>query len=178
MQSVHLNAEELEIKKHIGQLYLTYAGSMRAAAANLLRDQEEAEDAVQDVFLKLLKNPEKILRLTEEEQGAYLFICARNRARSMLDRKKRLPLVEWEDFYKMETQSDGMVMEDQGIILDLKTELERLPEEQRDILILYHYYGMSFQEIGDLLEKKAGAVQRMAHRARAVLRERLQGGEA
>lgn len=178
MQTIHLNAEELEIKKRIGQLYLSHAGLMRAVAEKLLHDHGDAEDAVQDVFLKMLRNPEKILQLTQEEQIAYLTICTRNQARKMLGKRGQVLLVDWEEFYRMEMHSGEMVTEDQKIILDLRLELDRLPEQQRDILILHHYYGLSFREIGDLLEKKADAVQKMAYRAKALLRERLQGGEA
>jgi RNA polymerase sigma-70 factor (ECF subfamily) len=60
--------------------------------------------------------------------------------------------------------------------------LESLPEERRGALLLYHYDGMSYQEIAEVLGKPVGTVRWLIHEARAAmaryLSEHVSVGEA
>lgn len=154
-------------------LYWNHARTLRAVAFTLLGNYMDAEDVVQDVFLRLMKKPEVIAGMQEEVQKAFLIICTRNQAKNLLRQKKAWQEVGWE---ASELELYDTHMEKEAMILNLKEEMAKLPELHRDILLLHYHMGLPFREIGVLLGKSTGAVQKIAYRARDLLQERL-GGE-
>ncbi len=60
----------------------------------------------------------------------------------------------------------------------LRTALAKLPERQRQALLLRHYEAMSYEQIAEVLGTTARAVDSLLSRAKATLRVELEEGEA
>ena len=132
------------------------------AALAILGDVQEAEDAVQDTFLRYLeKRPE--LRDRDHEKAWLLKVTA-NRCKSILRTRRRRPTVELLDIYP--------VPEEEGS-RELMEAILTLPANQRLAVHLHYYEGYTSEEIGAILGQRPGTVRSHLSRARDALRRYL-----
>ena len=132
------------------------------AALAILGDVQEAEDAVQDTFLRYLeKRPE--LRDGGHEKAWLLKVTA-NRCKSILRTRRRRPTVELLDIYP--------VPEEEGS-RELMEAILTLPANQRSAVHLHYYEGYTSEEIGAILGQRPGTVRSHLSRARDALRRYL-----
>ena len=132
------------------------------AALAILGDVQEAEDAVQDTFLRYLeKRPE--LRDGDHEKAWLLKVTA-NRCKSILRTRRRRPTVELLDIYP--------VPEEEGS-RELMEAILTLPANQRSAVHLHYYEGYTSEEIGAILGQRPGTVRSHLSRARDALRRYL-----
>ena len=145
---------------------------------------EDAEDMVQEVFVRMVKS---IARYEEDGRfEAWLFRIAANLARDRGRRQKRNPVVGSINEDSTETVGDrsghriGLAPSHQDPeqrmtltqeIARLQTALNRLPTEEREVVMLRHYTDMSFAEIADLMATPLGTALARAHRGLAKLRK-------
>ena len=149
----HSNRLEELVSEHEHTLF-------RAALA-ILGDVQEAEDAVQETFLRYLeKRPE--LRDGDHEKAWLLKVTA-NRCKSVLRVRKRHPAVELLDVY----QAPG------GDSRELMEAILALPANQRAAVHLHYYEGYTSEEIGAILGQRPGTVRSHLSRAREALRRYL-----
>jgi RNA polymerase sigma-70 factor (ECF subfamily) len=137
----------------------------------LLVSTEEAEDATQELFLKLWKNREKISSYKNVE--AFAMTMTKNYCFDRLKSKQANNLSLVHSNYK-----------EKGTSLDKKTELSdsvsivhqliaELPEQQRMIIQLRDVEQYEYEEIGKMLDIKQTAVRVALSRARKIIREQL-----
>ena len=144
------------------ELVNKYENTLFRTALAILGDVQEAEDAVQDAYLRYLeKRPE--LRDGEHEKAWLLKVTA-NRCKSTLRTRKRHPAVELLDVYPA---PDGDSQELMEAIL-------ALPANQRSAVHLHYYEGYTLEEAGKLLHISPSAVSMRLHRARNMLRSSLE----
>ena len=165
--------ESAEDRELFTRLYTEYVGLMTSCAKRILNDWTEAEDAVQDVFVKLMESPEQIRRIPEENRKAFLVICVRNRAFNILKKKK--PVLELETAEAMEA-AGYVESEESDLLICLREEMEKLTDEQQEILGLHYFLGLKFEDVGRLMNKKTATVQKMSKRLTKILRDRMEGG--
>lgn len=140
-----------------------YENTLLRAALAILGDPYEAEDAVQDTFLRWLeKRPE--FRDEGHERAWLLTVCA-NGCKSRLRARKRRPTVELTEVYPAPDGDSGAVAE----------AVFALPANQRAAVHLFYYEGYSTQEIARILGQRPGTVRSHLSRARETLRRELKG---
>jgi RNA polymerase sigma-70 factor (ECF subfamily) len=137
-------------------LYIRYAGEVHHCVNSIVDDHHEAEDITQSVFLKLTR----II-------AAWLRRVARNAAVDSLRVKRPMPVHE----LRISEQSPDDLRSER--VRDLRQALERLPYEQREVLILRHLAGLSPREIADMLGKTEPAIHGLHHRARTAFKAAL-----
>lgn len=131
------------------------------AALAILGDPHEAEDAVQETFLRYLeKRPE--FRDGGHEK-AWLLKVAANRCKSILRGRQRHPAVELLDIYPAPDPDSRELME---AVLSL-------PANQRAAVHLHYYEGYTCAEIASILGQRPGTVRSHLSRARDSLRKYL-----
>ncbi|MDE5908089.1 MAG: sigma-70 family RNA polymerase sigma factor [Lachnospiraceae bacterium] len=131
---------------------------------------EDAKDAFQETFLRLVKNKDKIT--CEEHLKAWLIRvasnCAKSAAASTWNRTTQgldEEAAGGEALYKQEENG-------------LLSELQRLPKKYSVTLYLYYYEEYSVREIAVLLQKKENSIKTLLARGRKLLRKSLEeGGE-
>lgn len=143
------------------ELVTKYERTLFRAALAILGDVPEAEDAVQDTFLRYLeKRPEF---RDEGHEKAWLLKVTANGCKSRLRTKKRRPTEELLDIYPAPDRESGELVE----------AIMELPEKQRAAVHLYYYEGYTTDEIGGILGCPPGTVRSSLSRARDSLRRLL-----
>jgi RNA polymerase sigma-70 factor (ECF subfamily) len=150
-----------------------YSTLLFRVANSVLRSRSEAEDVVQDVFIRLLQHRHSLS--TVRDMRVWLIRIAWNLA---LDRKRRKrPDQLDENFAKslasVTVPADAALEEAQRYQSVLR-EIERLPKAERHVLLLAAIDELGTAEIADVLARSESAVRALLSRARARLRERLE----
>jgi RNA polymerase sigma factor (sigma-70 family) len=153
-------------------LIAQWAEPLRRHLLRVTGDAEAADDLAQDIWLGVIRG---LGRLRDPARfRAWLFGIAHRR---LMDRFRDLyaarldPDVDVADLAGA-TDGDGARLQD-----DLKTGLARLPLIEREVLTLFYQQGLTLTETSAALEIPAGTVKSRLHRARAMLRDRLQDKE-
>lgn len=144
-------------------------------ALRLLGNEEDAKDIIQDAFMKVWHNKEKMGELQNLE--AWCMRITRNlaldklkskkyRTTDNLDRAGEVPAHHQQSPHQRSEQSD-LMRRVHGLI-------HALPEKYRTILQLRDIDGLSYQEIADVLDIEMSEVKVNLHRARKQVREQLQ----
>ena len=145
----------------VGRLYDRYGASLYRYALMLLADASAAEDAIQQVFTRLL-----VLRRQADQQERYLRRAVRNECYSVLRSRRRSagegPLLELQ---APQAHPDERIA--------LERALRELPAEQREVLHLHVFEGRTFQEIADFTGESAHTAASRYRYAMAKLKQML-----
>ena len=154
-------------KSNIEQIYIRYKDHVFAIGFNYFRNEVDADDIVQETFLKLMKSDKEF----ESEDHLRNWIM-----RVAVNECKRVTLSSWfKRKESLEDYTDKLVFsepEDR----DLFEAVMNLPKKYRQVTHLYYYEGYSVKEIAVLLNIKESAVTTRLNRARNKLKEELKGG--
>jgi RNA polymerase sigma-70 factor, ECF subfamily len=160
------------------RLQQRFEGQIRAFVRRLIGDGE-VEDIVQDVFLALYKNLGKID--PPEKLRPFLYRVARNRAYDELRQWGRYdetgldddPVMEWVSFQADTSQRPEELAHWLLLHLEVEQAMLRLPEVQRQALILYADQGLSYSEIAEVMDSSIGTVKSRIYYAKKGLRQLL-----
>jgi RNA polymerase sigma factor (sigma-70 family) len=136
-------------KEAFRDIYLKHKDHLISLAYGLLRDRNLAEDVVHDVFVSFARTVGSF-RLKGSLKG-YLSVCTANQARDK-NRGKSQNQVGLEDTLLVESQTPGPIQ------AAMKREhcervngvLERIPYEQREVIVLHLHHNKRFREIAEL----------------------------
>lgn len=167
-------SERWDADTAVEELYAVHYRRLVRLAVLLVRDVETAEEVVQDAFVAMhgrwrgLRDPDKGL--------AYLRQAVVNRARSVLRRRGVAERYAAADRGSAVTAQPGadqhsLAAERRREVLDA---LRRLPDRQREVIVLRYYLDLSEAEIADTLGISRGAVKSHASRGAAALRTLLE----
>jgi len=137
------------------ELYDAYSKPLYQYALSLLWSKQDAEDAVQNVFVKLV-GMIRGGRSRIEDLKNYLYRAARNEALTIRTRRQMGRDVE-------KARTEGAVMEaapeaDPLAAAQVEEALARLPVEQREVIVLKLYHEFTFAEIAELAGEKLNTV--------------------
>jgi len=151
---------------------------IRGAIYRLVGSDEEARDLCQEAFLKAYKS----LRSFKQEArfSSWLYQIALNLCRDRMRRRRGKTMVSLD-----ELEEGGAAMPVAGpTALDLLQErdtsrlvaqaIEALPDEQREVIILKEYQGLTFLEIAQMLDVPISTVKTRLYRGLDQLRVRLE----
>ena len=142
-----------------------YADMILRIAYQNLKNQADAEDVAQQVFLKLIGQPTADFH-EEEHLKAWLIRVTVNLCKDHWKsawRRRTVPLPEPEEVWQPPDAPRQEVLE----------QLWLLPQNYRNVLYLYSFEGYSLPEIGRLLDKKENTVRSQLTRGRRRLRDLL-----
>lgn len=168
----------------IGQMEPVYRMCLQ-----LTRDQNTAEDLLQEVYLRALK-PSAVARFEDRSSDgssgvrAWLFTIAHNTFYSMIKRAKNAPTPVAEVF---DQRSDEPAPGEAPPVWDLsnldweqvdgrlRSAIEALRPEFREVLLLWGVEGLKYREIAEIVGVPIGTVMSRLHRARKILADELSG---
>jgi RNA polymerase sigma-70 factor, ECF subfamily len=151
----------------LGFLYASYAENICGYIRSIVHDQHEAEDLTHAVFLKLARVIGSY-REREVPFFAWLLRVARNIALDHLRTQRCTPVEEVRGAH-----GNSVDPADDSHLKDLKDALGRLPEAQREVLVLRHVAGLSPVEIATITGRSEGSVHGLHHRGRRALMAEL-----
>jgi len=148
-----------------------------------LRDETEAEDLAQNVFLQVYKSRARYQQTAKF--STWLFTIARNLCLNELRRRSRHPAESLEEMHVEHEDQPRHQIEDHGVVLPpeklLHGELAEkiadavagLPENQRSAILLCRQEDLSYEEIAKILGCSLSATKSLIHRGRETLKELL-----
>jgi RNA polymerase sigma-70 factor (ECF subfamily) len=153
-------------------LYARHSQRIFGYCLGLLRNREEAEDAVQTTFLNAYQGLRRGVR--PEFEAAWLFKIAQNVCRTRRETAWRHGKVE--TIWDLDSLQDVVAAPErpQGDAAALTEALKRMPERYRTIILLREWQGLSYREIAAKLELSDAAVEMLVFRARRSLAENLE----
>lgn len=142
------------------QLFDRCGDTVYRVALSYLRSPQEAEDAVQTVFLKLL---ERDIRVYPGKERAFLTKMTVNHCKNLLSAARKRDTVPLDEAVLLAQPEDR----------ELFRAVMELPEQYRAVVCLHYFEGYSFQEIARLLHIGASAVSMRLYRARNILKKQV-----
>jgi RNA polymerase sigma-70 factor (ECF subfamily) len=154
-------------------LYQRYAAGIFAYLLRQTASREDAEDLLLEVFLAALQRS-NVLALSEQEQRAWLWTVARNKAIDFHRRNLRHPNVQLktaeETIYANEEQAPEQYVLKQEEYAQLHIHMRELSDLQQEVLRLRFGHDLSCAEIAVVMEKSEGAVRMLLSRTLKLLR--------
>ena len=151
-----------------------YGGLIWSLAKRLLPDQNEAEDAVQEIFVELWKNAEKFDD-SQSSETTFVAMIARRRLIDRLRKATRKPDIDSvEDMLTEPAENENEKMQINVEAKQVAEVMRTLRPEQQKVLQLSIVQGYSHQEIADALKLPLGTVKTHARRGLIEVRETLQ----
>lgn len=144
------------VKRNSQRLYML--------ALSFTKNHSDAEDIMQDVFLKLLKHNKSFNN--EEHLDKWLTVVCVNESKNYIKspfRKNTVLLDEAKDLYTFDTVND----------YDIFKSVMSLPKKERTVIHLFYYEDLPVKEIAKMLKIKESAVKTRLSRGRKHLKEML-----
>ena len=149
-------------------LYEQHAAWMYRLAFAVLRQPQDAEDAVQEAFLTVARKPGFYGALTAERLKAALIVITRSRALNIL--RKRREIADSE-LTELNLPGDKVSF---TFGLSWEEAIASLEPSVREIVLLHFADGFSAEEIADMLDSKKETVRKTLYRARKRIRLHLE----
>lgn len=153
---------------------------------HLVRDRTMAEDMAQEVFLRIFRSRERYT--ASARFSTWLFRIAHNLAsnqRRGLARRREIPLVATSESDEG-NRPEGEILAEKSALMPtrqldskemqeiVRAALESLNERQKTAILLHKFQGMSYEDIGEIMELNVVAVKSLLSRGRSKLREALE----
>jgi RNA polymerase sigma-70 factor (ECF subfamily) len=161
----------------IATLVETYSTLLFRVAHSVLRNPTEAEDVVQDTFVRVMEHRRALPAI--RDLRVWLVRITWNLA---LDRRRRIRPDQMDDAFAhgiiaRNTPADT-ALDDARELARVFHEIDRLPRAERQVLLLSALEELDTRELAQVLNKSESAIRALIFRARTRLRERLNANHA
>jgi RNA polymerase sigma-70 factor, ECF subfamily len=147
-------------------LYIRYSNNVYGYIRSIVRDDKEAEDLTQHVFMKLMT-----VIVKYDDRGVpfsgWLLRLARNAALDHLRRRRAIPS---EEVYGADSHVDEDALDSAR---SLRVAFAALPEEQRNVVMMRHVIGLTPPEIAEQMGRSESSIHGLHHRGRRALQQEL-----
>jgi RNA polymerase sigma-70 factor (ECF subfamily) len=163
------------------QASLEHIDALYGYAVTLTRDQTEAEDLVQETYLRAVRAFGQLV--PNSNLKSWLFVIMRNAWLNQLRHQRSGPrFIELDNEQENVTRWPDQLTRDPYVVYlrklerqEIKEAIESLPPPYREVVVLRDIEGFSYHEIATLLDCPAGTVMSRLGRAREKLRTMLGG---
>jgi RNA polymerase sigma-70 factor, ECF subfamily len=166
--------EELDIDKEIERLMNVYGNDVLRTAYLYLKDMQRAEDAFQEVFIKIYKKYDSFKGKSSEKTwiiSITINVCKDLLRSSWLKKVFVTDNVMTEKHHE-DTDKAAIRLVENKILFN---EVISLQSSLKDVVILYYYQEFDTKEISKVLGIAEGTVRSRLHRAREILKNKLSG---
>ena len=138
-------------------------------ALSVTRNRAEAEDAVQDAFMKLTRK-----NITPKgDPVSYVFATVKNAALDRIRKRKRIVDVP-EFIFDDERSKPGVDLQEQERNFIIRKEIEKLEEPQREVIMLKLFSGLTFEQISEIRQEPLSTVSSRYARTLKSLKHRME----
>ena len=158
-------------EERISRMIKTYEKDLLRLCCVYLKDASMAEDAVQETFLKAYKNLHSFRG--ESSEKTWLIRIAINVCKDM-------QRTAWfRNIGRMVNLDDVQIpqVQEHDVKSAVVSEIMRLPKKLKEVVLLYYYEDMNQSEIAEILNVSITTVHRRLEKARALLKDMLEGGD-
>ena len=148
--------------KEIEKFVRKYADLVYRVAYTMLKNESDADDIFQDVFMKLCT--ENVTFINEEHTKAWIIRVTKNKCLDLLKSSAYKPKEEIvENLVTYESNDNDYVW----------YEVMKLPDKYRIVIYLYYFEGYKLSEMSDILEINESTLKSQLVKSRELLKERL-----
>lgn len=153
------------------ELYNHYKLPAIKFCVSLVKDEEEAENMIHDVFIKIWEKRGQIN--PDLNFSSYLFTCLRNLAFDHFKKMEKSQIVKQLYYERMADMRDDEIETEEAKIVCLRAGIDALSEKRKLILKLNVEEGKSYQEIAELMRISKNTVKNQLVKAKQFLRGRV-----
>ena len=154
----------MQKETYLKDIINNYSDMVYKVALTRCGNVENAEDVFQNVFMKLSEKMPKFK--SEEHKKAWLIRVTINFSKNMNMSAWNRKVVTLDENMEFETKEESDVF---SVVCDL-------PQNYRTVIYLYYYEGYKVEEIAKLMSSTSGTIKTWLHRAREILKTKLEGG--
>ena len=170
LSSVDLNTEE---KSKFEQIYHRHKNTLFFQALKIVKNENDAEDILQEAFIKIAKNIKSIHDIKSRETLSFLIVITKNTAYDYIRKASKiteLPLSETETYID-ESALENLVssIEYEQIV----SVITSIPTPYNEVLYLHYVKDYSIKKTANILDKKTATVKMQLVRGKRILIEKL-----
>ncbi len=152
------------------KVFLPYHQKLYRIAYRMVQDVANAEDIVQETFIKLWNKKDELDNLDNTE--AFSVVILKNTCLDYLRKSKNEfhPLYET-DLQEMESLSHQLEVHNEAEVI--KVLINKLPHQQRQVMMMKHWDGYTDEEIEQITGISHGNIRVILSRARKIIREQF-----
>ena len=155
----------------IAELYDLYKNDINSLCMSILHNTSDAEDAVQDTFIRLINNLSVLNNCEKSKIKAYALIIARNICYDMIRKNKNITYCSDEKMFEgHDTQDEPDVILD---VIAVQNNISKLTPVLKNIATLHFVEEFSPEEISAMLDVNVNSVYKSISRARKILTGKL-----
>lgn len=178
--------DDADEREYIGKLYEKYSKKVKRLALNILKNEQDADDAVGNTFLKIIKYRDKFMGIEESQLKGRISLVTRCACFDFLDKRDKITFVSMTEAVEDDegNRQDMKIADDIDLLREMLTteSVERLHQAictldspAKEIVMLKYFDDMSNVSIGDLLCMNASTVgtilQRSLQKLKKILKE-------
>jgi len=168
---------------NIEDTFRNYKHKIYGLALSITRDAKEADDILQDVFLKIIKNIDTFKG--KSSLSTWIYRIAYNEALMHLRQRKKLSRVSYSEDNESQISSKDIGLfinwptlpykeaEEHELITNIDKAIALMPIKYRLVLLLRTLEGLSVKETAEILKLKENSVKSRLHRARLIIHKEL-----
>ncbi len=171
----------------IARLYDAYASRVRYMAMQILRNEMDSDDALVEVFIRIMKYRQKFVDIDEKQISRLIVLFTRSTCIDLYRKRERYQTVHQSmivldddgEFCEAEYADEDADVLAELIAREASTHLQEalnsLNSPAKEIIMLKYYGGMKNREIADFFGMKLPTVAVIIHRAMHKMRKQLEG---
>ena len=170
ISAANLNSDE---KIKFEEIYYAHKNTLFYQAKKIVKNENDAEDVLQETFIKIAKNIKSIANIKSKETLSFLIVVTKNTAYDYIRKTSKtieLPLSETESFID-ESALENLVnnIEYEQIV----SVITSIPTPYNEVLYLHYVKDFSVKKTADILNKKTATVKMQLVRGKKLLIEKL-----
>ncbi len=158
-------------RTEILKLYKTHYDMVYRISFLYLKNQQDAYDAVQETFLRLIRYPKEFEN--EEHAKSWLIVTATNYCKDVLKSFWYRKKVSKEALTLSEIPHNSDTPSNQEQLDEILYAVMALPDQYKTIIYLYYYEGYQLGEIADILHKNPSTLRSQFTKAKRLLQDAL-----
>lgn len=155
----------------INEIWLPLSNRFYRVAYHILESQEDAEDAVQELYLKLIKAPDKFSNINDP--AAFGITILRNICIDIIRRREKRRSEELHEYMIADISGPDKVADDKDKLRILIHEIDRLPQKQSIVLKMRTIDGLEYEEISQRTGLSQVNIRVLISIARKTLKKNL-----
>lgn len=161
-----------EVRKHRFEMWMnTYGDAVLRTCYMYLADRAQAEDALQDTFLKVWRNMDAFEGRNGASEKTWILKIAINTCKNYRRGAWFRHIDKTKIIEELPTSVTGVTEESRDMFLSVMM----LEEKLKQVVILYYYHELTYKEIGEMLSITAPAVKKRLDKAMKTLKMQLEG---
>ncbi len=169
-----INTLDVNLNSKFEAIYFAYSKYLYSIGVNILKDEQSAADALQQCFIKIFENIDKIKEVNSSHTKSFISIIMRNESINLLrKRKTAFNVTEFSDeaLYIIidETANTEEIILRTELQDEVKSYLGKLNQEESNLIILKYVHEYSNEEIASILGVSQEVVRQRLSRVRRKL---------